>query len=163
MISDTQLFVTHRHVAVSCAVLQLCHKLVWSWHRHKIWEPRKAGCLPGQLAHERSVLQMHLTTCPVNYPSSSFYATLPLHKLYINCWFPLFLTFPFIYKIQKRSATEHSRKHFLCLWCQVSFQSVAEPWDLLPLGFMLEINLCDISANFPWLLLSQTHTSIGRS
>lgn len=24
-------------------------------------------------------------------------------------------------------------------------------------------NLCDVSASFPWLLLSQTHTSIGRS
>lgn len=33
---------------------------------------------------------------------------------------------------------------------------------LLPLGFMLQINLSDVSANFPWLLLSQTHTSIER-
>lgn len=28
---------------------------------------------------------------------------------------------------------------------------------------MLQINLCDVSASFPWLLLFQTHTSVGWS
>lgn len=78
--------------------------------------------------------------------------------------FPLFLTFAFVYKIHKLSTAEHSKKCSLWSWCQGPFQLAAEPWELLlSLSFMLQINLHDVSIGFPWLLLSQTHTSLRRS